>query len=344
MPRVLLVSDRPGGRRGCFRLPVAWCLTALLSCSAGCGGGGNPTQPSQSPSPSGNFSGTWQGTVSSSVTGGTLNVSLTLTQTSSSISGTFSCSFGTASCVDSTGTVTGTVTGTTVSARLIFRNGQLCDSFSGALSGETMTGTYSCTNTDRGTWAVRRATTIVCSIALSENAVTFERNGGSRSVNVQASDPSCAWQAVSNAPWLRITAGTSGVGSGVVSYQVDAHTGSSAREGTIGIDGQTLTVRQSDAGCRYCPSPTSRTVSSAGGTFSISVDPVTNPDGTLIEWNATADQPWLRVTSGQSGRGRGTVTYVVDRNTSSATKTGIISVGGLSGIFPRETHVVTQQP
>ena len=184
-----------------------------------------------------------------------------------------------------------------------------------------------------------------CSIALSETAVTFERSGGSRSVNVQTSAASCTWQAISNASWLRITAGASGVGNGVASYLVDAHTGTSTREGTIGIGGQTLTVRQTpDARCRYCPSPTSRTVPSVGGTFSLSVDPVTNTDGTPIDWNATADQPWLRVTSGQTGRGRGTVTYVVDRNTSAATKTGMISVGGPSGIFPRETHVVTQQP
>lgn len=185
-----------------------------------------------------------------------------------------------------------------------------------------------------------------CTISLSETAVTFDRAGGPRSVNVQTSAASCSWQATSNASWLRITSGASGIGTGVVSYQVDAHTGKAVREGTISAGGQTLTVRQtSDPGgaCRYCVSPLVRTVSSAGGTFSISVDPVTNSDGTAIDWTTVSDQPWVRVTSGQAGRGRGTVTYVVDRNGFPSQRTATISVGGLSGLFARETHVVTQQ-
>lgn len=187
----------------------------------------------------------------------------------------------------------------------------------------------------------------VCSVALSEYLVTFDRTGGPRSVSVQTSIPSCTWQAASNASWLRITSAASGTGNGVVSYQVDAHVSTGSREGTISIGGQNLLVRQtSDAPpCRYCPSPTSRTISSAGGTFTISVTPVRNSDGTAIDWNAVSDQPsFVRLTSGQSGRGNGTIVYVVDRNTFATQRTATISVGGPSGAFPRETHVITQSP
>jgi hypothetical protein len=188
-----------------------------------------------------------------------------------------------------------------------------------------------------------------CSVALSASAVTFERNGGTRTLGVQASSSSCAWQAASNASWILVTGGGSGSGNGSVSYDVAPNSGATTREGVITVSGpalageQRLTVRQTTgaASCRYCPSPTSRSFSSAGGTSSVSIDPT---DATT-DWTAVTDQPsWLRITSGASGRGRGTVTYVVDRNGFGVARTGTISVGGLSGLFPRETHVVTQQP
>lgn len=186
-----------------------------------------------------------------------------------------------------------------------------------------------------------------CSVSLSETSVTFERAGGTRTLGIQASASSCAWQAASSASWIHITTGT-GTGSGTVSYNVDPNTGPATREGAVIISGpalageQRLTVRQTTSGstCRYCPSPTSRSFSSAGGTSSISVDPV---DSTA-QWTAVSDQPWLRVVAGSTGRGRGTVTYVVDRNGFGVSRSGTISVGGLSGAFARETHVVTQQP
>lgn len=187
-----------------------------------------------------------------------------------------------------------------------------------------------------------------CSVSLSETSVTFARSGGTRTVGVQASSSSCAWQAGSSASWLHITSGGGGTGNGTVSYFVEPNTGPTTREGVITIGGpavaaeQRLTVRQTTSGsaCRYCPSPSSRSFSSAGGTSSISVDPVDSS----IDWTAVSDQPWLRVVAGSAGRGRGTVTYVVDRNGFGVTRSGTISVGGLSGAFARETHVVTQQP
>jgi hypothetical protein len=73
----------------------------------------------------------------------------------------------------------------------------------------------------------------------------------------------------------------------------------------------------------------------------VTIDPI---DGSSVDVTAVSDQPWLRITSGTNYRGRATVTYVVDRNGFGVSRTGTISVGGLSGVFPRETHVVTQQP
>ena len=52
-----------------------------------------------------------------------------------------------------------------------------------------------------------------CSYSLSETAVTFESNGGTRSVTVNTGG-GCAWTATSNVPWITISSGASGTGTG----------------------------------------------------------------------------------------------------------------------------------
>jgi hypothetical protein len=101
----------------------------------------------------------------------------------------------------------------------------------------------------------------------------------------------------------------------------------------------TTTVRPPE--CRYCPSPREQTVSSAGGTFSVAVNPIDSN----ADWTAVSEQPsWIRILSGSSGHGSGVVRYSVQPNGYGVQRSGVISVGGLSGLFPREDHVVTQRP
>ncbi len=57
----------------------------------------------------------------------------------------------------------------------------------------------------------------------------------------------CHWSARSNSSWLRITAGSSGVGAGTVSYTVAANPSPAARTGTMTIDDWTFTVIQAGA-------------------------------------------------------------------------------------------------
>ena len=58
----------------------------------------------------------------------------------------------------------------------------------------------------------------------------------------------CAWTAVSNATFITITSGSSGSGNGSVGYSVAANTGSTSRNGTMTIAGQTFTVTQAGTG------------------------------------------------------------------------------------------------
>jgi len=101
---------------------------------------------------------------------------------------------------------------------------------------------------------------------LSSIGQSFPSSGGSDSLHV-TTDASCGWTAVSNAGWIVITNGSSGTGSGTVSYTVAANAGG-GRTGTMTIAGQTFTVNQ-DA-------PTMVTL--------VSLEATSYQDGVMIEW------------------------------------------------------------
>lgn len=102
--------------------------------------------------------------------------------------------------------------------------------------------------------------------SLAPMGQSFPSSGGNGSVNVTTA-ASCSWIAMSNDPWITITAGANGVGSGTVDYSVANNSGA-GRTGTMTIAGQTFTVTQA--------SPTLVTMASLGATAF--------DEGTLIEW------------------------------------------------------------
>jgi hypothetical protein len=81
-----------------------------------------------------------------------------------------------------------------------------------------------------------------CPTSVSPTSDSYDPSIGSGSFSVTA-DANCNWTAVSNAAWITITNG-SGSGNGTVSYSVGANAGSTTRNGTITIGGQTFTVYQ----------------------------------------------------------------------------------------------------
>jgi Viral BACON domain len=80
--------------------------------------------------------------------------------------------------------------------------------------------------------------------ALSESSKSFSSAAGAGSVNV-ISVTGCGWIATSDASWIGITAGSSGVGNGSVSYSVAANPSTTPRSGTMTIGGRTFMVNQS---------------------------------------------------------------------------------------------------
>ena len=116
-----------------------------------------------------------------------------------------------------------------------------------------------------------------------------------------------------------------------MTYEVSPNATGSTRTAVITVAGQSHTVTQ--APCTYSISPPSRSVSSSGGTESISV----TSSETTCSWTATESSGWINITPGSSGSGDGTVTYTVSANTTGSSRTAVITVAG-------QTHTVTQQP
>jgi hypothetical protein len=85
---------------------------------------------------------------------------------------------------------------------------------------------------------------VPCAFALSSTGQSFDRDGGSGTVGVTVTQGvDCQWTAASNASFITLTSGSSGTGSGSVSFRVAPNSGAE-RSGTLTIAGLTFTVGQ----------------------------------------------------------------------------------------------------
>jgi hypothetical protein len=158
-----------------------------------------------------------------------------------------------------------------------------------------------------------------CSFAVSSTSQTVPGAGGSGSVNVTAAG-GCSWIATSNATWLSVTSGGSGVGNGAVGFSAAAN-GGSGRSGTLTIAGHTVTVTQGES-CTFSVAPEQSSMAIDGGTVTVAV---TAPGG--CAWTASSATSWMRVTQGATGSGNGNVTLTIERNTGDA-RSAAASIAG----------------
>ena len=169
-----------------------------------------------------------------------------------------------------------------------------------------------------------------CTYSLSAATVSASASGGTYAVDV-VTGTGCEWAVTTALSW--VTPGVSGgLGSGPVAFAVQANSSSSSRTGTIGIGGQTLSVQQDAAPalCEYALSPTSASVDpAAGGSASFTVAATSG-----CSWIANTSASWITIAGG-SGLGGGTVSLTVTPNSSTAARTGTVTVEG-------RTFTVTQ--
>jgi hypothetical protein len=142
-----------------------------------------------------------------------------------------------------------------------------------------------------------------CDIHLSSVAEQVDPSGGDRTLQVTASSAQCTWTAAADVPWITITSGGNGTGSGSVVFKVAPTTGPT-RVGTVTVAGQHATVTQS-AGCSVAVDPSTYSAPASGGPAEVNVR-----TGDGCSWSAVSDSDWVTVNSG-SGSGSGVVKFSV---------------------------------
>ncbi len=90
--------------------------------------------------------------------------------------------------------------------------------------------------------------TAECTFTVTPDSASLAAAGGTATVSVTTSRPSCSWTATvgSSSPWLRLDAGGSGTGSGTVTFSASANAGG-PRPGRLTIAGREVTVVQAGA-------------------------------------------------------------------------------------------------
>ena len=162
-----------------------------------------------------------------------------------------------------------------------------------------------------------------CEVSVSPPAESFSPSGGEGTVVITATAGSCAWSAVSNAPWISVTT-TSGSGNANLRYSVAANTGA-ARTGTLTVAGFTITVSQAAAApssCTFTVSPLTESFAAAGGDDTTRVDASSGS----CAWSAVSNVPWITLAAA-GGTGNGSVRHTVAANTGAA-RTGTLTVAG----------------
>lgn len=159
-----------------------------------------------------------------------------------------------------------------------------------------------------------------CSLDVSPLSISLPAGGGIASTTV-GNPQNCAWTAVSAVPWITVTGGANGSLTGAVGLSVQPNTGAQ-RTGTVAVAGRTVNVvQQAGTNCPALLSPDRVVYQSIGGSGSISVN-------SPCQWTASSNATWLHITSGSPGQGLGSVSFVVDANTSGTARSATLTAAG----------------
>jgi CSLREA domain-containing protein len=175
-----------------------------------------------------------------------------------------------------------------------------------------------------------------CSYSINPTSQLFNANGGDGSVNLTTSN-GCSWTSTSNAAWIKINSGSSGNGTGAVSFTVQPNSGGS-RTGTINIAGQTFTVNQ-QSGCVFSLVPNNAGSPASGMTGNFKIN---TSDG--CSWTAVSNDAWISISSGTSGTGTGTISFTVAPNNEKTPRTGKITAAGLQFTINQEATPFARSP
>jgi hypothetical protein len=177
-----------------------------------------------------------------------------------------------------------------------------------------------------------RQDAVACVFELSTTEQTVPAAGGTGRITVTTA-AGCAWSAQADAAWVTLPGGSTGTGTGNVTFTIASNSGTTTRAASIVVAGQTVKItQQANAATPPLPVlPANCSVTVAPKDVSV---PATGTNGSSIsvtaaaacEWSAGTDTPWISLTGRTSGTGNGTVTFSVPSNIGAA-RSGDLTIG-----------------
>ena len=164
-----------------------------------------------------------------------------------------------------------------------------------------------------------------CTYTISPSTASFSSSTGTGTVTV-TTQVGCTWMASSAASWVTITSGTSGTGSGKVSYSVASNSGT-ARTTVSTIAGKSFTVNQGAPAvnsCTYSVSASSKSFYAKGGSTSIKI--TANGSTSCAAPTVLDSQSWISESLTSSGANVWYVKINATANSSSQARAGTVTV------------------
>ena len=160
--------------------------------------------------------------------------------------------------------------------------------------------------------AVTQSGVTGCSLSINPDDEQFPVGGGSGKFDVSAAS-TCAWLASSRSGWIRVLDPPGGLGTGSrrVSYSLDANGDAGTRTGTITVGAQTFVATQAGTStCTYRVTPVDvRACETGGSERAVTVDTAAG-----CGWTASSDASWIRIESGRTGLGPGSIRFTFTSN------------------------------
>ncbi len=160
---------------------------------------------------------------------------------------------------------------------------------------------------------------------VDSSSLQFSSAGGSQPVTVQQPNLCSSPVSVSAGDDDWLSAGPNPVvGNGPVTVNVTGNTTTSTLSGTVMIGGTSVPVTVLP--CTYTVSPTSVQAAADGGPYSVNVA----ASGSSCPWTASSNTSWIHSVQPSSDTGDDSVGFIVDPNTTTSTRTGTLTVAGVT--------------
>jgi hypothetical protein len=166
-----------------------------------------------------------------------------------------------------------------------------------------------------------------CQISLNPASTTAQSGYGMGTVAVNANS-SCIWSVSSDSPWLYVTSGSVGTGSGTVYFSVNPNPDPVARTGTLTIAGLKFTLVQAPF-CQFTVTPSQLYLDASAQSVSLSVTAIPQ----VCSWSVSLLGGFATVTSAGNGSGNGTVTVSISQNATGYDRAAYLYVANLPITF-----------